>query len=231
MTTRILALETSGTAGSVAALDEGQIRAEIPLKSGQRSAQSLAPAMQEILRQVGWQSRDVQLVAITVGPGSFTGLRVGVTTAKAFVYATGAEVIGVNTLDCLARQAPVEAARVAVAIDAYRGQVFARHYERAALGVLVPIDGAAIVDNDAWLASLLPGSWVSGPGLFKLASHVPAGVNVVTADLWQPRASVVGQVGWDRFAAGERDDLWRLMPLYLRRSAAEEKWQASHGQD
>ena len=126
--TRTLALETSGLSGSVAACDGGRLLAERELAQGSRSAQSLAPALRQLLAQVGWQARDVHRVAVTVGPGSFTGLRVGVTTAKAFAYAVGAEVIGINTLDVIAAQAPVEAARVAVALDAQRQELFAAVY-------------------------------------------------------------------------------------------------------
>jgi tRNA threonylcarbamoyladenosine biosynthesis protein TsaB len=98
---RILALETSDQTGSVAALDGDNLLEELILEQSQRSAQSLAPAMQNLLRRVGWQPSDVQLVAVSVGPGSFTGLRVGVTAAKVFAYAVGAEVLGINTLEVI----------------------------------------------------------------------------------------------------------------------------------
>ncbi|MEX0712672.1 MAG: tRNA (adenosine(37)-N6)-threonylcarbamoyltransferase complex dimerization subunit type 1 TsaB, partial [Pirellulales bacterium] len=90
---RILALETSGKSGSVAVLRGDVLLAEEPLEPSQRSAQSLAPAMRQLLEAVAWTPRDVQLVAVTLGPGSFTGLRVGVTTAKTFAYAVGAVVV------------------------------------------------------------------------------------------------------------------------------------------
>ena len=99
---RILALETTDKTGSVAAIDDDNLLAELMLDHTQRSAQSLAPAMQRLLKQVGWLPADVQLVAVSVGPGSFTGLRVGVTTAKVFAYAVGAEVLGIDTLEAIA---------------------------------------------------------------------------------------------------------------------------------
>ena len=102
---RILALETSGSSGSVAALDEGRLIVERPLAAGSRSAQSLAPGIDSLLAEVGWLVGGVDLVAVTQGPGSFTGLRIGVTTAKALAYAGETQVIGVNTLEVIARQA------------------------------------------------------------------------------------------------------------------------------
>ena len=90
----ILALETSGKSGTVAALSEGLVLHERPLAPHQRSAQSLAPALFACLNEVAWQPQQVDLVAVTTGPGSFTGLRVGVTTAKTCLL---------NALRCLKR--------------------------------------------------------------------------------------------------------------------------------
>ncbi|NLF09025.1 MAG: tRNA (adenosine(37)-N6)-threonylcarbamoyltransferase complex dimerization subunit type 1 TsaB [Pirellulaceae bacterium] len=99
---RILALETSDKTGGAAAIDGCNVLAELTLDQNLRSAQSLAPAIKNLIEQVKWQPADVQLVAVTVGPGSFTGLRVGVTTAKIFAYAVSAEVLGVDTLESVA---------------------------------------------------------------------------------------------------------------------------------
>jgi len=88
---RILALETTEMAGSLAAMHDGKLLAELELDPRQRTAQSLAPGMKTLLAKVAWRPADVELVAVTIGPGSFTGLRLGITTAKTFAYALGAE--------------------------------------------------------------------------------------------------------------------------------------------
>ncbi|MGH7138157.1 MAG: tRNA (adenosine(37)-N6)-threonylcarbamoyltransferase complex dimerization subunit type 1 TsaB, partial [Pirellulales bacterium] len=127
---RILAIETSGAMQSVAALDGGDLLAELPLDRSQRGARSLAPTLAQLLRQVAWKPCEVELVAVAVGPGSFTSLRVGVTTAKAFAYAVSARVLGIGTLEIIAAQATEAAAggQVAVAVDAQRGDVYAARY-------------------------------------------------------------------------------------------------------
>jgi tRNA threonylcarbamoyladenosine biosynthesis protein TsaB len=222
MPPRILAIETMGIAGSVAACDGNQCLSEARLDTKQRSAQLLAPAIKNLLSSVGWRPSDVQLLAVAVGPGSFTGLRVGVTTAKAFAYAIGAEVIGVNTLDCIARQTPF-GGRLSVGIDAQRQQVFARSYHRTDSGIVEPTDEAAIVEVEQWITTLDANVVISGQALEKFASRVPSHVKIADAECWSPRAATVGLRGFERWTAGERDDLWTLAPQYLRRSAAEEK--------
>src|SRR4029078_6236163 len=86
----------------------------------ERTAQVLAPTIQRLLAQAEWSPKSVELVAVTVGPGSFTGLRIGVTTAKAFAYAVGADVLGVNTLEALALLATPLASPLWTILDAQR---------------------------------------------------------------------------------------------------------------
>src|SRR5436190_10497667 len=94
---RIMAIDSSGRFGSVATLvgdlNGASSLRQIALPETQRTAQSLALAIQELLTATGWAPRDVNLVAVTIGPGSFTGLRIGVTTAKAFAYAADTEIV------------------------------------------------------------------------------------------------------------------------------------------
>ena len=221
---RILALETSGTAGSIAAADGPRLVAEHVLDPLQRSAQSLAPGIQRLLAAIGWRVTDIELVAVTLGPGSFTGLRVGVATAKALAYALEARCIGVNTLEVIAAQCREDCSRLSVAMDAQRGQVFAEFFERSEAGWRV-IAAPSVLSNDEWLGSLNPDIAASGPALVKLATHLPLGVRMTEAGDWRPRAATVAALASMRQLAGAYDDVWKLAPLYLRKSAAEEKWE------
>jgi tRNA threonylcarbamoyladenosine biosynthesis protein TsaB len=225
---KILAIETTGQAGSVALLEGATLARETMLPAAERSAKTLAPAIREILDAAGWRSTDIRLIAVATGPGSFTGLRVGVTTAKTFAYAMRGEVIGVNTLEVIAAQAPDDIERVSAVVDAQRQQVFVREFVRDSMGEFQPIGDAAILDSDNWLAGINPATSVSGPALEKLAAQIPPGVTIVPRELWSPRAATVGQLGWRRYQSGARDDLWRIVPHYFRPSAAEEKWAERH---
>lgn len=221
----ILAIETSGVRGSVAALADGNLLAKLELNAAQRGAQALAPAVSELLKLAVWKPRDVGLVAVSTGPGSFTALRVGVTTAKAFAYAVSAEVLGVSTLEVIAAQAAEAAGggAIAVAIDAQRGDVYSALFRGSAPHELECIEPVAIRAVDEWLANLPPDCHVSGPALDKLGDRLPVGVRIAPREVWRPLAATVGRLASAKHAAGQHTDLWRLVPLYLRKSAAEER--------
>jgi tRNA threonylcarbamoyladenosine biosynthesis protein TsaB len=222
---RILAIETSGRDASLAlrvACDgDGAARlvGEVAVTGPERTAQILAPRLNELLQSTGWPATTIRLVIVAVGPGSFTGLRIGVTTAKTLAYAVGAEVIGVNTLAVIACQAPRSAAPLWVVMDAQRQELFAAKFD----GERKPIGETQILAQAEWLSALAPGDRVTGPGLKRMRPLLPTGVEVVDESHWQPKAAAVGQLGWRDYRAGRRDDLWKLVPLYYRPSAAEEK--------
>jgi tRNA threonylcarbamoyladenosine biosynthesis protein TsaB len=164
------------------------------------------------------------LVAVPTGPGSFTGLRIGVTMAKTFAYAVGAQVMGVNTLEVIASQAPPGIAPLWTVMDAQRQELFAAKF--ATPDPAQPLKIASetqIMTQATWLAALNQGDRISGPGLQRLAAPLPADVVTVDETYWQPQAPTVGQLAWQQFEQGRRDDLWKLVPIYYRQSAAEEK--------
>lgn len=223
---RILALETTERIGSIALAEGGNLQAQIQLPSDLRTAQSLAPAIQQSLVGVGWTPGDVELVAVTVGPGSFTGLRIGIATAKAFAYAVGAEVLGIDTHETLASACPSDVARLASVIDAQRGQVAARTFQRNGTGQLAALSASELLDVDRWIASLTSGTRVTGPILRRIADRLPADCEPLPPELWQPKAAHVAILAHRQYSAGRRDDLWTLTPVYSRPSAAEEKRRA-----
>lgn len=229
--TRILAIETSDAIASLAAAEGDRLLLELELPAEQRSARSISPMMIELLRRVGWQPKDVQLVAVSVGPGSFTGLRVGVTAAKTFAYAIGAEIVAVNTLEVLAAGLPEGWGRAAAAVDAQRGDVAGQCFGSDAAGRPVAISPMRILPAAEWIAELPKDAIVVGPAVAKRidAGLLPPGVRLASTEFHRPRAAVVAEVGWRHFQEGRRDDLWTLLPVYSRRAAAEEKWIAQHG--
>lgn len=222
---RILAIETVDRTGSVAVLEGTTLLEERRLEARRRSAQSLAPAIAELLSHVGWHAADVQLVAVASGPGSFTGLRIGITTAKTFAYATPCELVGVPTLRAIASRIGADVPRLWAVLDAQRGELFAAEFARSADGQLSEMTSTHLISVDEWLASLAPGAVVTGPGLERLVERLPAGVTAAAPSLWAATAAAVGTVGLALHAAGERTTAFDLVPQYFRRAAAEEKRQ------
>ena len=227
----ILAFDTSGLAGSVAVLDGPRLLVERVLDPECRSAQTLAPAILETLARSQVQPAQIRLVATTIGPGSFTGLRVGVTAAKTFAYAVGAEVVGVSTLEGIAHQCGPLAPRAEVhaVLDAQRKEVFLGRFQNQSpvagdeLPWLTRLSADSIVAADAWLASLPAGAVVTGMGLSRLLDRLPASAIVTPQSQWEPQAATSGRLAWRDYQLGRRDDLWKLAPVYLRPSYAEEK--------
>jgi len=223
---RVLAIETVESTGSAALLEDGNAIVERALDTARRSAQTLAPGIAELLAERQWSPGDVELVAVASGPGSFTGLRIGVTTAKVFAYAVGCPAVGVNTLAAIAAQVPEEVCRVSAILDAQRGELFVADFVRATSGELRGEETTRVVEAERWLAELAPGTVVTGPGLARWKSRVVerGGVPLEEA-LWRPVASAVGRVGVGAFAAGKSTNVLALAPQYFRRTAAEEQWE------
>jgi tRNA threonylcarbamoyladenosine biosynthesis protein TsaB len=219
---RILAIETVGTAGSVAALECETLLAERTLEGQRRAASSLAPTIAELLNVVGWRAGDVGLVAVATGPGSFTGLRIGVTTAKAFAYAAGSQAVGVNSLLSIAARVPREFHSVWALLDAQRNELYAARYTHRPDGQLAEDVPTQVVGCEDWLASL-DSETVTGPGLERIVQRLPQGVTAVDRTLWAPTAAAVGRVGWQHYCRGQRISVFDLVPHYYRKTAAEEK--------
>jgi tRNA threonylcarbamoyladenosine biosynthesis protein TsaB len=223
----IIAIETSSRHATLAALvgDTGQARLlrHSDLGGDRRTAQALAPALRDLLGDVGWPPQSVGLIAVAVGPGSFTGLRIGVTTAKTLAYAVGGEVVSVNTLVALAAQAPPPAGPLWAILDAQRQELFAARFENGSAEAGATHCDTSIVSQEVWLGGLQPGECVTGAPLGRLAQRLPASVCAVAKEYWQPMAAAVGEVAWRAYQAGHRQDLWKLAPQYYRPSYAEEK--------
>jgi tRNA threonylcarbamoyladenosine biosynthesis protein TsaB len=225
---RTLAIDTSHAAGSVAAC-AGERLAVRPLGAAGEHAGLLAERLTEVARELGWSLAEAQLVAVIRGPGSFTGLRVGVASAKAIAWAGRLKLVGISGFEAVAH----ETARVAgwhprpleIAFDAGRSEVYAAR--------LIP-DGAsptgwragpaALHAANAWIAALPAGSSVSGPALQLHATSVAAaGHQPAPAAGWFPTAEAAAALGRALAAAGISDDPHTLVPEYLRPSYADER--------
>ncbi len=130
----VLAIDTStDRAVLVLATEEGRLW-EATTDAGRRHGRDLLPRLKGLLEAAGQATDELGAIAVGLGPGSYTGLRVGVTAAKTLAYITGAELVGFDSLQAIARRAPATAPRVSVIADAQRGELYVADLVRAAPG-------------------------------------------------------------------------------------------------
>jgi tRNA threonylcarbamoyladenosine biosynthesis protein TsaB len=221
----ILALDTSTARGALAVSVSGGTVLSATTDPALRHGRNLIPAIRDLIHEAGLVLGDLHLVAVGLGPGSYTGLRIGLTAAKTLAFALKKPLIGLDSLEPVARNAPADALRVAVIADAQRGDLYTAAFERAEPGgALLRTTATRIEPRDAWLERLSPGTLVLGPALDRLRPPLPDSVRVADPGLGLPdgrRLIDLAREGWNQ---GQRDDIWFLEPNYLRRSAAEEQW-------
>ncbi|MBT6154599.1 MAG: tRNA (adenosine(37)-N6)-threonylcarbamoyltransferase complex dimerization subunit type 1 TsaB [Planctomycetaceae bacterium] len=220
----ILGIDTSGREGSLALRCDGRCTDERALaKTGRRHAQTLVAEIDSLVRESGLDFTDLDGVAVSIGPGSFTGLRVGVTCAKTLAWATGCHVAAVDTLRVIAQRAPDDVDNIHVISDAQRGELFVGRYVRGEDGLFVRVGEIEISAAAKWCDQRTPDCVVTGPGLEKYADGFASSVRLLESEQRLPSASIVARFGEQQICVEETADLWSLEPLYLRRSAAEEK--------
>jgi tRNA threonylcarbamoyladenosine biosynthesis protein TsaB len=215
-----LVLETSGRLGRVGLARGGAIVRSRELAETRRLARDLAPLTGELLRQDGLAPREVAGVMVSIGPGSYTGLRVGIMSAKAFAYATGIPLIAVPTFAAIALQVPAEVETWVIA-DGLQGLVYVQRFRAGAA-----LDELRIAKAEDVLPAIPAGSVVTGPGVAVYEKSIPPGVRIVDEPDREPTLMSVFRAG-SVLAPHSRELLFALEPLYLRGSSAEEKAKAS----
>ena len=190
----------------------------------------LAPMLQQMFKQQQIQAKDLDLICLCHGPGMFTGLRVGVVTAKTLAYAGKTELVAVNALDAIAAQtfdavpAAIES-NLHIAVNAQRQQLFAAQFRHLGPWQVEKHVPDAIIDQDQFVKGIGSGDFAAGAGLKPLLESLNSaevGGEITDPETWELSASSVGQVGSAMYEAGHRDDFLKVEPLYFRPSAAEE---------
>ena len=221
-----LGIEISGTRGSVALLPPGDSASahEELFEKGMIQGVALAPTVKELLDRAGIKAMDLSLIAVGVGPGSYTGVRVGVAFAKTLAVTTDVPIVGVSSLDAIAGNAPADCGGVIAARDARRRTLYVATYVSAAGGVrpdrplaLLPLDG---------IADQLPAdALVLGDAITDFGEHLSGnGRTFGDPELWHAGALTVARLGRESGGEPTRESAHELAPIYLRRSEAEEKW-------
>jgi tRNA threonylcarbamoyladenosine biosynthesis protein TsaB len=217
-----LALDTSTRTGGCAVLSGDAVMAEVAGDPARSHAERLPSDLMTALDLARLSLPDVELFAVAVGPGSFTGLRVGIAAMQGLALAARRPLVGVSVLDALARVAVADAAvrRVATWVDAWRGEVYAALYED---GVLVE---DATVERPERLLARLGGhaTLFIGDGAAAHAEAIRAAMGALAtmpASLEPALAGMIGRMASADAAAGRRPGPEEIQPLYVRRSDVE----------
>lgn len=222
---RILGLETATRHASVGLLIDGELAVEQSEPAQGSHAVSLLPLIDTVLRRADCRLDALDAVAVSSGPGSFTGLRVGLSVAKGFARATGARLVAVPTLEALARTVPGAPGAVCAVLDARKGELYAALFESSTAGCR-RLTADQLVTAEALVALLPAPCVVVGDGGTVCASALRAhfGERVtVLPETHGPRGGVVAALGWERLRAGQLADVPSLEPTYVRPSEAELK--------
>src|SRR3954447_18414114 len=218
---RALAIETSGRLGSLALVEDGRVVAEDEFPHGLQHAAEIVVRIDRLCRDRGWGPGDLHELYVSAGPGSFTGLRIGITLAQTFAFAAGAKLVAVPTVRVLAANAPPDATNVIIVLDAKRDQIFTARFEREgdqAGGEWVEREAAHLDDLASMLARSPRPVHLLGEGIPRHQKFMPAddpSVIVAPPELWRARAAAVADEGVRMARAGQYTDPDHLLPVYI----------------
>lgn len=219
---RIIAIETATLVGSIAIIDDERVISELTLNVKATHSEKLMAAMDYLMNASGLTVNDMDGIAVSIGPGSFTGLRIGLSAAKGLSYASGKPLIGIPTLDALASNLPFSRYLVCPILDARKGEVYAALYR---------VSEKVTDDMAVKPASLI--EMIKEDTLF-LGDGVSAYRNLLKEQLRElyheaplplqlPKASNVATLALKRLRNNDVNDPFALVPMYIRKSEAELK--------
>ena len=231
---RILAVDTSASACSVALAEDGLLTCEYTADHGRTHAVRLSGMIDAVFADAGIRARDVDAFAVTAGPGSFTGLRIGISTVKGLAFAASRPVISVSTLDVLANQCPGVEMPICPFIDARKKEVYAALYRQRRHGgfeTLVPPAASRPAD---FLSEIGRAGFGAETGMYFLGSGTALYADLIARQFGDSavlaprecsliRASTLARMAFERYHESGGITPHALVPCYIRRSDAEKK--------
>jgi tRNA threonylcarbamoyladenosine biosynthesis protein TsaB len=226
---KVLGINTSTVFGSVGLVDNGRVLGEYSLNLPITHSERLMASIDRILSDTKVPLDEIELFSVALGPGSFTGLRIGVSTVKGLAFGTGRPVVGISTLEALAYGVGNAGGEICPILDARKQEVYTARFQAASAGrlkrltpdlVISPKDLAKQIDGPV----IFVGDGLESYGRFlkrrlgRLASFTPP-------DLGYVHGTVVARLGAGIFKRGKTLDPSSLVPTYIRRSEAEMKYE------
>ncbi len=230
---KLLAFESSAKAASTALLSDGALLAEYTQNSGQTHSRTLMEMAKDMLTNCGLTPQDIDAVAVAAGPGSFTGVRIGMACAKGFAWGRQLPLYGVSTLEAMVRGAAYADGIWCACMDARKQQIYNAVFamEQGVLRRVTEDRALAIFELAQELAGEKAPIWLVGDGA-KLTADTLAGsgllLHLLPEQLRQQHASGVALCAMARIEAGDPGDAAALTPNYLRMAQAERTRQNDH---
>lgn len=221
----ILGIDTSTLTGGAALLQKERLLAETVLSIRATHSERLLPALEKLLEATGLTPKDLDLISVAVGPGSFTGLRIGVATAKGLSFALGLPAVGLTTLEAFGWQFSCFPFPVIAAVDARRNNVYWQAFAKGR-PLTAPAYGA-VEEVLSWCRSRRTECLFVGDGAL---NHRGIIREQLMNSVFPPEAlaslrpASLAHLGYIRFLSGEKEDAFSLNPVYLRKTEAELKW-------
>ena len=225
---KVLGIDTSTSCGSLGIIDDDAVVAEYALLRDETHSTRLVPAIQALLKEARLDLDEIDGIAISLGPGSFTGLRVGLSAVKGLALAAERPVVGIPTLDALASNLPFTPYVICPLVDARKGEVYTALYKDGEGGrieqltpyqVLAPLD---LLEKIPPQETIFLGDGVEAYGEL-IEERLGAKALFAPPHLRFLRGSTVAEIGLQRFKKGENDNISSLVPIYVRPSDAEIK--------
>jgi tRNA threonylcarbamoyladenosine biosynthesis protein TsaB len=236
--TRILGIDSSSIVATIAVLNEDKLLSEYIVNNKKTHSEKMMVVLNQVLEDSGITLNEIDAVAVAKGPGSFTGIRIGMACAQGIAHALKKPMVGVNTLDSLAYNLMGMGGFLCPMMDAQRQEVYTSLY-RWGQDELKRLWDYKLIKMDTLLEELLALEEkviVLGDGLpllkKSLENHSNKTVkNIVPAHpvFSMPRASSIAAAALQEYNRGNTKDCFSIKPFYIRKSNAEEKWEERHG--
>ena len=219
---RLLLMDTSAQRGYLGLVKGHDRIQECWLESARKHVSDLAPAINKLLCETGWQPSQLDAIAVGIGPGSYTGLRIGIMSARTLALVTGARLLGLGNFEIQAAGLPQDAPeQIEFIADAQQDKLYRQTFCKSDQQYK-PQNELEIVDLQDWIKSRDEKICLAGPGVLKLKNFGLEPANTMNHPLITGKA--FAEVALAKLALGQTHNPHELQPLYMRRSSAEEQW-------
>lgn len=225
---RILGIETATAVNSIAIIDENTILSEHTINPVESHNRHLLENIDHSLKTANLSIRDIDAVAVSVGPGSFTGIRIGISTAKSLAWASNIPLVGIPTLDALASRLPFTDHHICPILDARKRELYCALY-KAKKGTIIRQTEYLVLSPETLVKRILEPTIFLGSGWIvygkELQERLKGKAIEAPLSFHAPRGSNIALLALEKIAGGQKDDPVTLKPIYVRPSEAELNWE------